>query len=143
MPCVVHERRKYRSSSLTAMLSIYYLSRTVLRPRCQKEFQPCNNPHHGLERLAVEGDFSMLGEVSRRLNTQELIQALSMTGLPNRLTGSVKKRGVKNIFLLLGFGTSVKPGFRPSNAFLCSGYQCYALYFKFEQRRKYPCSACV
>lgn len=69
MACVVHDRmRIYWGSCLTPMLSVYCLSRTVLRLRCQKEFQPCNNPHHRLEHLAVEGDITMLGEVPRRLN---------------------------------------------------------------------------
>lgn len=69
MACVVHGRtRMYWSSWLIPMQSGYYSSRTVLRPRCQKAFQPCNNPHHRLEHLAAEGDFTMLGEVPRRLN---------------------------------------------------------------------------
>lgn len=74
------------------------------------------------------------------MNSQ-LSARLSMTGLPNQTIISTEKRGVRNIFHLLGFGTLVKLGFRASNAFLCSGKQCYALYFlKLGWRRKYPCS---
>lgn len=54
MAHVVHDKmRMYWSSWLTTMLSVYYLRRTLLRPRHQKEFQPFNNPHFRLEHFRL------------------------------------------------------------------------------------------
>lgn len=125
------------------------LKQNTVKAKMPKEFQP-HNTHHRLEHLAAEGDFMMLGEVPKELNgemsTQEWTPAECSAQRDKTSESNYNKhwkRKESGIFFSCLDLAPLWNQASASNAFLCSGKQCYALCFLKLGWRKYPCSPCV